>query len=169
MSPPIFRVIQLPTEYGRKTREQFHSGAAPLDKYFKEKVTQDIRNNLAKCFVAMSDDRIAGFYTLSSSSIALCDLSDDLQNRLRYDQIPAVRIGRLAVDKDSRGKGLGSNLLVDALVRTLNAPMGVYAVSVDAINETAKGFYLRHDFIPLKNRPYSLYFPVEDIDVSQGE
>lgn len=167
MSTSIFRVVPLPTEYGRETREQFNSGSLLLDRYFREKVTQDTRNNLTKCYIALNGDRIAGFYTLSAGSIALTDLPEDRKRRLRYDQIPVVRIGRFAVDKDFRGQGLGSNLLIDALLKTLDTPMGVYAVSVDAIDETAKGFYLRHDFTPLKNCPYTLYFPVEDIEVSQ--
>lgn len=167
MSSSIFRVVPLPTEYDRKIREPFNSGSLPLDRYFREKVTQDTRNNLAKCYIALNDDRIDGFYTLSAGSITLADLPEDRKKRLRYEQIPSVRIGRLAVDKDFRGKGLGSNLLIDSLVRTIDAPMGVYAVSVDAIDETAMGFYLHHDFIPLKNRPYTLFFPMEDAISSQ--
>ena len=169
MNVPIFRVVPLPAECGRQTRELFNSGSVPLDKYFKENVTQDTRNNLAKCYVAMSGDRIAGFYTLSASNIDLRDLSEDRQKRLRYRQIPSVRIGRLAVDLEFQMKGLGGELLADALTRIMDGPIGVYALEVDAKDETAKGFYLHHGFIPLESRAYTLYLPVADAMVSRAE
>jgi GNAT superfamily N-acetyltransferase len=108
----------------------------------------------------LNGDRIAGFYTLSASSIALEDLPDDRRKRLRYESIPAVRIGRLAVDENYRGIGLGSNLLANALIKVIDAPLGVYALTVDAKDETAKGFYLHHDFRELPGNPNTLFLPL---------
>ena len=160
MNDALFRVVPLPTEYDRKTREQFNSGSAPLDRYFREVVTQDVRNNLAKCFVALSDDRIAGFYTLSAGSIVLADLPEDKKKRLRYEAIPAVRIGRLAVDLEFRKKGLGGDLLANALTRILELPIGVYALTVDAKDESAKAFYLHHGFAEMPDKPAALFLPL---------
>lgn len=163
MNDSTTRIVQLPRAYKKKVREQFRSGSLPLDRYFREKVTQDIRKNLAKCFIALDGDRIAGFYTLSASSIALEDLPEGLKRRLRYEFIPAVRIGRLAVDSDFRDQRLGSFLLYDAALRAINSPLGIYALLVDAKNEAAKGFYVHHDFIPLKSRPSTLFIPLADV------
>ena len=56
-------------------RAGFHSGSDPLDRYLCEQVTQDIRRRVAACFVALADgERIAGYYTLASSSLLLADL-----------------------------------------------------------------------------------------------
>lgn len=165
----MFQIVPLPVEYSRKKRECFHSGSVPLDRYFQERVTQDTRNNLAKCFVALSGDRIAGFYTLSASSITLHELPGDRRKRLRYPFIPTVRIGRLAVDIDFRGQRLGSLLMYNSTMRIRNTPIGVYAMEVDAKDETAKSFYLHHGFIPLESRPSTLYLPVEDAMVSEPE
>ncbi len=152
MTSTKFRIVQRPREYSKKTREAFCSGAVLLDRYFREKVTQDIRNNLARCFIALDGDRIAGFYTLSASSIALDDLPEGLKKRLRYEFIPAVRIGRLAVDKDFKRQGLGSTLVFDAALRVANSPIGAYAIMVDT-KDDAVGFYEKLGFTPIPDEP----------------
>jgi hypothetical protein len=82
-------------------RVLFNSSSEPLDRYFREQVTQDVRRRVAACFVALSEERrIAGFYTLASASLLLADLPVSLGKKLpRYPTVPAVRLGRLAVDQ----------------------------------------------------------------------
>jgi predicted N-acetyltransferase YhbS len=65
------------------------------------------------------------------------------------DPIPVVVLGRLAVDKASHGKGVGTGLLRDAVLRTLQAAeiAGVRAILVHAISEAAKRFYEKYGFI----------------------
>ena len=146
------QIIQLPTDMNRERRSAFCCGSPPLDKYFKEIVTQDTKNNLAKCFVAMIEDRIAGFYTLSASSIALENLTEDKEKRFRYKFIPVVRLGRLAVDQDFKRKGLGSTLVFDAAQRVVKSPIGAYAVMVEQ-KDDATGFYAKLGFVPIPNEP----------------
>ena len=76
--------------------------------------------------------------------------------------MPAALIGRLAVDVSCQGEGLGTELLVNALLRIVKASsqIGIYAVRVDAINEEAKQFYLKHEFIPFEDHPLSLFLPL---------
>ena len=149
------QIFQLPTEMNRDRRSAFCSGSPPLDKYFKEIVTQDTKNNLAKCFVAMIDDRIAGFYTLSASSIALENLTEEKEKRFRYKFIPVVRLGRLAVDKDFKRQGLGSTLVFDAAQRIVNSSIGAYAVMVEQ-KDDATGFYEKLGFVPVPNQPHTV-------------
>ncbi len=96
MSGTLFRVIPLNKAHDRST---FNSGSEPLDCYFRERVTQDIRRRVTACFVAIScDGRIAGYYTLASASVFLGDLPEKLTKKLpRYPSVPVVRMGRLAV------------------------------------------------------------------------
>lgn len=84
---------------------------------------QDIRRRIAACFVAVDDaGQVAGYYTLAAASVALSDLPLDVARKLpRYPSIPAVRMGRLAVDVGFRGAGLGEALLVNALRRAAMA------------------------------------------------
>lgn len=64
------------------------------------------------------------------------------------DDIPLLLIGRLAVDADWQGRGIGSALLVDAVQRCLAASqvIGARAVVAHAIDEDAAGFYVRHGY-----------------------
>lgn len=52
-------------------RSGFACGNDRIDRYFQKAVSQDIKRNYATCFVAreLTTDRIAGFYTLSSSNM----------------------------------------------------------------------------------------------------
>ena len=64
---------------------------------------------------------VLGYYTLSSFGINLADLPEETAKKLpRYPLVPATLLGRLAVDKDHQGKGLGEFLLMDALHRSLD-------------------------------------------------
>jgi predicted GNAT family N-acyltransferase len=74
-------------------------------------------------------------------------------------------IGKLAVDNSVKGKGLGGELLADALYRIVRTSqeIGIFAVRVDAIDLQAKEFYLKHEFIPFQDSQLSLFLPLETI------
>lgn len=80
--------------------------------------------------------------------------------------MPATLLGRLAVSKEFRGRGIGELLLLDAFKRVLvNArEVASAAVVVDAKDERARDFYLRHDFVPLSSQPNRLFYPVKTIE-----
>lgn len=143
-------------------RSTFISGSEPLDRYLREQVTQDIRRRVAACFVALADgQRIAGYYTLASASLLLTDLPANIGKKLpRYPTVPAVRMGRLAVDEAFKGRGLGGALLADALYRAANSEIAAYALLVDAKDEAAAAFYRHHGFIALPESPLVLFLPL---------
>ncbi|MCU0228563.1 MAG: GNAT family N-acetyltransferase [Bryobacterales bacterium] len=118
---------------------------------------------MAACFVAVEikTGAIAAFYTLASAGIVLSDLPPELVKKLpRYPSVPAVRIGRLAVDTRFQGHGLGGALLGDALHRVLASAPAAYALLVDAKDERAASFYRHHGFISLISQPRILFLPV---------
>lgn len=149
----------------RQDRSGFRSGSPPLDRYFHTQVTQDIRRRIAACFAALTaEGRLAGYYTLASASIPLTDLPADLGKKLpRYPSVPAVRMGRLAVDQSFRGRGLGAALLADALLRSKRSEIAAYALLVDAKDEEAAAFYRHHGFVPFNGRPLMLFLPLATI------
>jgi GNAT superfamily N-acetyltransferase len=101
----------------------FRCGEASLDRYFQTQATQDIRRHVANCFVAVESEigNVAAWYTMAAASLPLADLPVEETKRLpRYPIVPAVLIGRLAVDERFQGRGLGAALLADAAIRTLN-------------------------------------------------
>jgi predicted N-acetyltransferase YhbS len=143
-------------------RTQFNSNSEALNRYFHQQVSQDIRRKLTTCYVAVcKSNDIAGFFTLSSASIFLGDLPLSIPKKLpRYPTIPAVRMGRLAVDRRFNGKGLGGALLAEALVRSAGPEIAAFALVVDAKDEVAFAFYEHHGFIPLETDQMSLFFPL---------
>lgn len=150
-------------------RTEFRSGSDPLDRYLREQVTQDIRRRVAACFVALADgQRIAGYYTLASANLLLADLPASIGKKLpRYPTVPAVRMGRLAVDQAFKGQGLGGALLADALDRAIRSEIGTYALVVDAKDESAAAFYRHHGFIALSGSPLTLFLPLATVLASR--
>ena len=149
-------------------RTDFDSGSEPLNRYLREQVSQDVRRRVAACFVALADgQRIAGYYTLASASMLLADLPASTGKKLpRYPTVPAVRMGRLAVDQAFKGRGLGGALLADALDRAARSEIAAYALMVDAKDEAAAAFYQHHGFIALPDSPLTLFLPLATVHPS---
>jgi ribosomal protein S18 acetylase RimI-like enzyme len=159
VTPALFRIELLGPQHDRT---QFCSGSTPLDSYFQQQVSQDARRRITTCFVTINkDQQIAGFYTLASTSIVLTDLPRAIGKKLpRYPTVPAVRMGRLAVDQNFKGAGLGGALLADALARASKAEIAAFALVVDAKDSIASEFYRHHGFISFAGSPMSLFLPL---------
>ncbi|MDJ0448071.1 GNAT family N-acetyltransferase [Methylocystis sp. JR02] len=151
------------TALGARDRRGFSSGNARIDRYFANGLGQDVRRNYAACYVLVerSDEKIVGFYTLSSSGVPLLEVPPDLAGKLpRYPTVPAVLIGWLARDKAYAGEGVGGLLLFDAFARICASPIGAHAIIVDAIDDAAAAFYRKYLFKPFANKPDSLFLPL---------
>ncbi|MPZ56105.1 MAG: GNAT family N-acetyltransferase [Rhizobiales bacterium] len=143
-------------------RSAFHSGSDSLDRYFKERASQDVRRRVAGCFVAVDQDKtIAGFYTLAAASVALDALPREMAKALpRYPVVPVMLVGRLAVATTHQGKGLGSALIADAIIRTDRFGIGAFAMMVDAKDEHAAAFYQASGFTALPGQGRRLCLPI---------
>ncbi|MCQ8279956.1 GNAT family N-acetyltransferase [Acetobacteraceae bacterium KSS8] len=146
-------------------RSGFESGVEPLDRYFRTQASQDARKNMAAPFVlVLPEGTIAGYYTLSSTSVQLAELPEQTVRKLpRYPLVPATLLGRLAVDRRQQGKGHGRFLLADALWRASRSEIASFAVIVDAKDDSARRFYERESFLPLPDQPIKLFRPMADI------
>lgn len=156
------RFVVEPLEKGHK-RADFSCGNDRIDAYFRETVSQDVKRKYATCFVAreIATDRIAGFYTLSSSNVPLNEVPEKLAKKLpRYPSVPAVLIGWLGRHVDYAGQGIGEALLFDAIRTVAISPIGAHAIFADAIDDKAASFYAAFGFTPLLERPRTLYLPV---------
>jgi ribosomal protein S18 acetylase RimI-like enzyme len=156
-------VIQQLSE--RHDRTAFSSGVDALDRYLKVQAGQDIRRNFARCLVATptTGSTVVAYYTLAATSISVLDLPDEIKRRLpRYQSIPAALIGRLAVDRTFRRRGLGTALLVDAVERALKSELAAFALVVDAKDEAAARFYRRHQFQPLQREGRTFFLPLAE-------
>lgn len=163
MSEKKYRIEPLNAHH---ERNDFECGSEPLNRYFKTQASQDVRKRVAACFVAidLETNTIAGYYTLSSTSISVNDLPETLSRKLpRYPMIPAVLMGRLAVANNKRGLGLGSVLLANALKRAADAEIAAYALVVDSKDQSATAFYEHQGFIRLGESELKLFLPLGSI------
>lgn len=151
-----------PLDQQRHDRSGFDCGNGPLNRYLREQATQDERRLIARCFVACSesDRAVGGFYTLAAAELPLTAIPPDLARKLpRYPTLPAVRIGRLAVDLGHRGKGLGAALVANAIAQSLRSEVAAYALVVDAKDETAVSFYRHFGFLAAGPSDRHLFLP----------
>mgnify|MGYP002621159699 FL=1 len=139
----------------KHNRNEFDCEKELLNNYLKTQAGQDIKRKLSACFVLADKETycIQGYYTLSNNSIPLSCFPEPIKRKLpqSYNCIPTTLLGRLAVDKNFKGKGFGKILLIDALRRSyeLSKEIGSFAVVVDPIDRDAELFYERYDFIKL--------------------
>lgn len=160
-----FRVEAFSRSYDRSA---FSCGNKELDSYLQTQASQDQRRNVSRVYLLIDgrDERIAGYYTLSASSILLPQLPEEWSSRLpSYPQCPAILLGRLAVDQSFHGQGAGGALLMNALERSLAIAeeLAAFAIVVDAIDENARAFYEHHEFIQLTDKPQRLFLPLRTI------
>jgi predicted N-acetyltransferase YhbS len=80
------------------------------------------------------------------------------------DPVPVILIGRLAVDSSFQGRGIGADLLYDAVLRTLHAAeiAGIRAILVSAISDNAKRFYEKYGFISSPDDPRTLMITITE-------
>ncbi len=150
----------------RHVRDTFSCGVKSLDEYFRSRARQDKDKYAAAIFVMAEGATVIGYYTLSAYAIHPGDLPDAIVRKLpRYPNLPATLIGRLAVDKQHQRKGLGEELLVDALKRSLEntSEIGSVAVVVEAENIHAIQFYQTYGFIQFPGTPNKLFLPMQTI------
>jgi GNAT superfamily N-acetyltransferase len=146
----------------------FRCGHPALDAYIQQYAGQDARRNIARVFAATADytpSHLAGFYTLSAGSVQCELLPPALAKKLPRYPVPVALVGRLAVDQDHQGQGLGSILLADACQRVVQAGrvLAVVGIVVDAKDERAALFYSHFGFIPLPGQPTRLLLPLNRI------
>lgn len=143
-------------------RGSFDCEVTPLNDYLKKFAKQNHERGFSLTFVASEKKKpktILGYYSVSMGQVEFLSLPTDARKRLPKYPIPVIRIGRLAVDKQFKGQGIGRNLLMDAFHRALEASksVGVYAVVVDAKDEKAKAFYKKYGFIEFMDKPMILF------------
>lgn len=136
-------------------RAKFSCGEDALDEYLQRRARQDKERGLSVTHVLIHEEqeRIAGYYTLSSEVVERGELPGELEKGLGKNLVfPAILLGRLAVDLEFQRGDLGRELLLDALYRALDLSrksLGTMAILVDPLNNKAQEFYVRHGFEPL--------------------
>jgi GNAT superfamily N-acetyltransferase len=149
-------------------RTRFACGVPALDDHLARFARQNHESGIAKTFVAVAPGdprRILGYYSISAGAIDRENLPPRAGKRFPDFPIPVARLARLAVDREFQGRGLGEDLIMDALNRVLRASgdVGIVAVLIDAKDEKAKRFYARYEFECLPDQPLVLWLPMSAI------
>jgi predicted GNAT family N-acyltransferase len=146
--------------------KDFDCGEPILNKYLTNYASQDIKRYLASVFLGVNHKtkRVIGYYTLSSNRIDISELETKYTKKLpNYPYLPAILIGRLAIDKDCQGQKLGEYLLLDALHKSFKSEIAAFAVIVEAKNEQAVNFYKSYGFIHFVDNSNKLFLPMNTI------
>ena len=136
----------------RHDLSRFSCGNETLDGWLREQALRAHRAGVARTtvWVAGADPTVVAYHAIAPTQLARVDLPSRSLSA-GYSMLPAFLIGRLALDRSLHGQGLGSELLVDALARIVDAAdiVGGRLIAVDAIDADAHRFYEHHDFLPV--------------------
>ena len=143
-----YRIEPLNKEHDRT---HFDCGHPFLNSYLEQFVRQNDRKGLARAYVLIPEPEgnpVVGYYTLSAGQVIFDDIPPELRKALPQYPLPVARIGELAVDRHAWGKGLGTDLLFDAIARIdmASQQVAVWAIVVEPIDQRAMTFYFRHGF-----------------------
>lgn len=122
----------------------FSCGEPALDEWLRSRALQN-EERFSRTYVTCDGNRVLGYYALAAASVRRAAAPGFLR-RNAPEELPAVIIARLAVDRAATGRGLGASLLADALLRieTAATHIGVAAVLAHAKSDAARDFYLHH-------------------------
>ena len=145
--------------------DAFDCGREALNLFLIRYAFQNQQAEASQTYVALSDEEIVGYYTLVIGQVEYKDAPQRLTKGLARHPVPIMLLARLAVAIRWQGKGLGSGLLRDAMLRTLQAAeiAGIRAFAVHAKDDEARAFYEHFDFVPSPSDPYHLFRLLEDL------
>ncbi|SMD15082.1 GNAT family N-acetyltransferase [Rhizobium sp. RU36D] len=135
----------------------FESGHDSLDEWLRRRARANQVSGASRTYVVCDEARVIGYYCLSSGALAASDAPGGVRRNMP-DPIPMAVLGRLAIDRNWQGQGIGAALLQDAVLRTGQAAhiMGIRGLLVHAISDEAKAFYERYGFTASPANPMTL-------------
>lgn len=134
---------------GDHDSSDFNSGVALLDNWLRDYALLASSTQSSKVYVlANPEKRIFGYFALSMGQLAFNNATSRMQKGLGNYPIPVVVLTRLALDKELQGKGLGAQLLREAVLVSVLASknVGAVGITVHPIDDTARDFYKRFGF-----------------------
>ena len=140
---------------------QFDCGVPVLNDWLRERALKN-ESRFSRSYVVCDGARVAGYYCLAAGAVQR-EAAPGKLRRNAPDSVPVSIIGRLGVDRDYAGRGLGTSLLADALRRIAGAAesIGIAAVLVQAKDEGARAWYLAQaEWLEFPAGSRTLWLPV---------
>ena len=144
----------------------FKCGNTALNSWLKRFARINTQNDSVRVYVAHRGDHVVvGYHALTAGSVEREQVPERVSRGLAAHPIGVIVLARLAVDITQQGRGLGTTLLQDALIRCEQTAdtVGVRAALVHAIDETARSFYLRFGFAPTEADDLRLILLMKDL------
>lgn len=148
----------------------FRCGEPELDDFLRTFALENQRSGKARTYVTARKNVVIAYYSLAPCSIGVRKVPARMAAGQGRHDIPAILIGRLAVDIQNQGAGLGQQMLLDALLRAAQGAeiIGGRAVLVHAKSAKARDFYLRHGFEPTPFSGQHLMMLLKDVRKTLG-
>jgi GNAT superfamily N-acetyltransferase len=159
--PRLSAPVPLTAEHDLST---FDCGEPVLDDWLRHRAWKN-ESRFSRTYVVCEERRVVAYFCISAGAVERASAPGKVR-RNAPDTIPVSVIGRLAVDRGHAGKGLGADILADALRRIAIAAqsIGIGAVLVHAKDDAAKRFYMRcAEFIEYPEDSRTLFLPIETV------
>jgi GNAT superfamily N-acetyltransferase len=147
----------------------FDCGVSVLNDWLKQRALKN-ESRFSRTYVVCEGNRVVAYYCILAGGVARSAAPAKVR-RNAPETIPVSVIGRLAVDRDHAGRGLGADILSDALRRIAVASqsIGIGAVLIHAKDEEAKRFYMVcAEFIEYPADSRTLFLPIETVITAFG-
>ena len=164
----VFRIEKLTKQH---SVDDFDCGEDALNRFLSRFALPNQQASASQTYIGLADDTIVGFYTLVVGEVAYDDAPERLKKGLARHPVPLMLLARLAVSQVWQGKGIGSGLLKDAMLRTTQAAEigGIRALAAHAKNDAACAFYEHFGFIPSPTDPIHLFVLTKDLQRIIGQ
>jgi GNAT superfamily N-acetyltransferase len=144
---------------------EFDCGVPSLNEWLVNSAVRAQKSGTAATYVwtDAGSDRVQAYFAITPHQVSRDSVSGSLSGGV--SNIPGYLLAKLALDQDLQGKGLGGDLLHDALARIVDAADRASGrlIVVDAIDEEALRFYQHYDFRPVKDNPSRLVIKIETV------
>ena len=141
----------------------FTCGEPSLDQWLTRHAMTNQNAGASKTYVITEDGAAVGYYCLATGSVTQAVATGRVKRNMP-DPVPVMILGRLAVAASHHGRGLGKDLLKDAILRTLEVAdiVGCRALLVHALHEKAASFYNAAGFQPSLIEPLTYMLRLAD-------
>ncbi len=147
----------------------FDCGEPALNDWLRHRALKN-ESRFSRTFVVCEGNRVVAYFCISAGAVERAAAPAEVR-RNAPDTIPVSVIGRLAVNLGHAGKGLGADILSDALRRIAVASqsIGIGAVLVHGKDDAAKRFYMKcAEFIEYPEDGRTLFLPIETVIAAFG-
>ncbi|NQU64635.1 MAG: GNAT family N-acetyltransferase [SAR324 cluster bacterium] len=150
-------------------RNQFDCGNTALNIFLQKTARQHITKGMSRTFVLINSENpkeILGFYTLSICEVETEYLPPPIAKKYP-DQVPAVKLARLAVSIKNQHRGYGNYLIGNAVEKVIliSENVGIIGLFVDAKDNQAKEYYEQFGFNSLNGNPLVLFLPIQTLSL----